>query len=58
MAGGSFSAEEKKFSLLHRVQANSAVHPTSNPMGSGALSLGVGRQGIKLTLTSSGDIMK
>jgi hypothetical protein len=34
-----------EFSLLHVVQTGSGVHPTSYPMGTGALSPGVKRPG-------------
>jgi hypothetical protein len=35
----------QEFSLLHVVQTGSGVYPTSYPMGTGALSLGVKRPG-------------
>jgi hypothetical protein len=40
-----FPAEAGNFCLHHRVQKGSGTHPTSYPMGSKALSLGVKRPG-------------
>jgi hypothetical protein len=40
-----FSAGAGNFSLHHRVQNGSGAHPASYPMGTGALSLGIKRQG-------------
>jgi hypothetical protein len=40
-----FPAGAGNFSLHHRVQNGSGAHPASYPMGNGALSVGVKRQG-------------
>jgi hypothetical protein len=40
-----FPAGAVNFSLHHRVQKGSGVHPASYPMGTGTLSLGVKRPG-------------
>jgi hypothetical protein len=44
-----FPAGAENFSLHHRVQNGSGAHPASYPMGTGALSLGAKRPGLKLT---------
>jgi hypothetical protein len=41
MIGVRFPVGPGNFSLRHRVQTGSGVHPASYPMGTGALSLGV-----------------
>jgi hypothetical protein len=56
--GGSFLGRGKQIFFFSSVQANSGGHPTSNPIRSGALSLGIRRQGMKLTPTSNAAIKK
>jgi hypothetical protein len=45
MIGVPFPAVARNFSLHHRFQIGSRAHPAAYPIGTGALSLGIKRQG-------------